>query len=247
MIISIWHWLTTAAHWQGTQTTVGIEHALVDHINYSLLAVLIALVLGLPVGLLIGHTGKGVLAVAGVANALRALPTLGLLVFLYIELAPHIHGRSDLVYILPLEIVLVLLALPPIITSAYAGVQATPPEARDAAEAMGMRGRQVLLRVELPCSLPLVISGVRSATLQNIATATVGAYISLGGFGRYIIDGQAQHDYVQMASGAVLVAVLALLADGVLALIQAFVVSPGLHAATRPSLTVRLARRLRHA
>jgi osmoprotectant transport system permease protein len=214
VIGSIVSWLTDPAHWQGSD---GIPTHLGEHVLYSLAAVLLAAVVALPLGLAIGHTGRGTVLVAGVANAMRAVPTLGLL--------PHV--TSDWVYLGPGEGVLFLLALPPILTNTYAGVQNVPPEVRDAAEGMGMTGLDVLLKVELPCALPLILSGLRAAVLQCVATATVLAYVTLGGFGRYIIDGLAQRDFPQMASGALLVAVLALLADGLLVLLTRAVVSPG--------------------
>ena len=222
MISSIVTWLSVPAHWQGPD---GVPTHLVEHLWYSLLAVVVAAVVALPAGLVIGHTGRGTFLVAAFANAMRALPTLGLLILFVVLLLPHI--ASDLVYLLPGEAVLVLLAIPPILTNTYAGVQNVPPDVRDAAEGMGMTPRGVLLRVELPCALPLLVSGVRAAVLQCVATATVLAYVSLGGFGRYIIDGLAQRDFPQMASGAALVAALALLVDGLLALVARFVVSPG--------------------
>jgi len=222
VIGSIFAWLGDAAHWQGPD---GVPVHLLEHVEYTLLAVLVATAIALPIGLLIGHTGRGTFLVAAVANALRAVPTLGLLILLVLLLLPHV--TSDLVYQGPGEAVLVLLAVPPVLTNAYAGVQNVPPEARDAAEGMGMTDFGVLWRVELPCALPLILSGVRAAVLQCIATATVLAYVSLGGFGRYIIDGQDQRDFPQMASGALLVAALALVADGLLALLSRAVVSPG--------------------
>jgi osmoprotectant transport system permease protein len=130
--------------------------------------------------------------------------------------------------VIPSVIVLVLLAVPPILSGTYSGIQGVDPAARDAANGMGMRGSEVLRKVEIPCSLPLMLSGIRSATLQVIATATIAASISLGGLGRYLIDGLSVSDYAEMASGAILVALLALVMDGVLALVQRTAVSPGL-------------------
>ena len=222
MIGNIVAWLAAGANWTGAD---GVPNRLLEHLGYSLLAVAISALIALPVGLAIGHTGRGTFLVAGLANALRALPTLGVLILFVILLSARISSSS--VYLLASEAVLVLLAVPPILSNTYAGVQNVPPEARDAAEGMGMTGGQVLARVELPCALPLVLSGLRAATLQCIATATVAAYVSLGGFGRYIVDGLAQRDFPQMASGALLVAVLALAADGILVLLQRAVVSPG--------------------
>ena len=170
--------------------------------------------------------GRGTFLVAGLANGLRALPTLGLLILAVLLIAPLIS--NDLAFVIPSLIALVVLGVPPVLSGTYSGIQNVDPAARDAAYGMGMSGRQVLWRVELPCALPLVFSGVRSALLQIIATATIAAYVSLGGLGRFIIDGQAQHDFPQMLSGAVLVAALALLADLVISVVQRLTVSRGL-------------------
>ena len=129
---------------------------------------------------------------------------------LVVIIAPHFYGRTNAGYLIPTEIVLVLLAVPPILSNTYAGVQNVSPAVRDAAFGMGMTGPQVLSRVELPNALPLIFSGFRSATLQVIATATIASYVTLGGLGRFIYDGLAQQDYPQMISGGLLVAALAL-------------------------------------
>src|SRR5690606_1256191 len=185
-------WFADPAHWSGPD---GIPRQMLVHIGYCAAAAGAALLIALPTGLLIGHTGKGSVLVAGAANALRALPTLGLLIAAVVLLSPHFG--SDAAFVVPALAVLVVLAVPPILTNAYAGVRAVPESARDAAYGIGMRRWQVLLGVELPCALPLIVSGVRSASLQLVSTATVAAYVSLGGLGRYIIDGQAQLDYTQ--------------------------------------------------
>jgi osmoprotectant transport system permease protein len=225
MIANIVDWLTASGHWSGSE---GIPTRILEHLQYSLIALVFAVAIGLPIGLLIGHTGKGTAVVASIANSLRALPTIGLLIFFVVLISPHIHGKSEAPYLIPTEIVLILLAVPSILSNTFAGVQNVDPAARDAARGMGMTGRQVLFRVELPCALPLIMSGVRSATLQVIATTTIAAYVSLGGLGRYVFDGQAQQDYSQMAAGAVLVAALAMSADFVLAMVQRGIVSRGI-------------------
>jgi osmoprotectant transport system permease protein len=225
MMGNIVDWLTASDHWSGSE---GIPVRIWEHLQYSLIALVIAVIIGLPIGLLIGHTGKGIGVVAGVANSLRALPTIGLLIFFVVLISPHIHGKSEAPYLIPTEIVLIVLAIPSILSNTFAGVQNVDPAARDAARGMGMTGNQVLFKVELPCALPLIMSGVRSATLQVIATTTIAAYVSLGGLGRYVFDGQSQQDYPQMASGAVLVAVLAMSADFVLAMVQRGIVSRGI-------------------
>lgn len=225
MIDDVVGYLGAGEHWSGPD---GIPARLGEHVYYCGLALAIALILALPLGLLIGHTGKGTGIVAAVANALRALPTIGLLVFFVVLISPHVRGKGDAAYLIPSAIVLVLLAVPSILSNTFAGVQNVDRAARDAAKGMGMTGWQVLWRVELPCALPLILSGVRSAALQLVATATIAAYVSLGGLGRFVFDGQAQQDYPQMASGALLVAGLALAVDLGLAAVQRLVVSPGI-------------------
>ncbi len=151
-----------------------------------------------------------------------------MLVLLVVIIAPHFYGATNKGYLIPTEIVLVLLAVPPILSNTFAGVQNVSPAVRDAAYGMGMTGPQVLFRVELPNAMPLIFSGFRSATLQVIATATIAAYVTLGGLGRFIYDGLAQQDYPQMISGGLLVAALALAADLLIAVVQRYTVSPGI-------------------
>jgi osmoprotectant transport system permease protein len=225
MINDVANWLSDSAHWSGPD---GIPVHLKEHLQYSLVALLIAALIALPLGMLIGHTGRGSFVVVAIANSFRALPTVGLLVFFYILISPHIHGTGNATYFIPSEIVLVLLAIPSMLTNTYAGIDAVDPAVRDAARGMGMRGGQVLWRVELPNALPLIFSGVRASFLQVIATTIVTAYVGLGGLGRYLIDGLSQQDYPQMASGAVLVSALALIIDLILALIQRYTVSRGI-------------------
>ena len=141
-------------------------------------------------------------------------------------LGPRIS--SQLAFVVPSIAVLVLLAIPPVLSGTYAGIAAVDPAARDAAAGVGMTPMQVLTKVELPCALPLLLSGVRAAALQVIATATIAAYVGLGGLGRFLIDGLAAGNYVVTAGGAIVVAVLALVVDGILALLQRRLVSPGL-------------------
>jgi len=219
-------WLRDPAHWSGSN---GIPTRLVEHLGYTGLALLIALVIAVPLGLVIGHTGRGGFLVVSLANSLRALPTLGLLVLLVLLLGIGLGA--------PL-IALIVLAVPPILAGSYAGVRAVDPAVVDAARGVGMRGSDVLLRVELPNALPLILGGVRSAALQVISTATVAAFVALGGLGRYIIDGLAVRDYPQMAAGSLLVALLAIIADLGLAGLQRALVSPGLRtiAKLRPSI-----------
>lgn len=219
MIAKVVDWLLSAEHRSDIVTRT------LEHLQYSLLALLGACLVAIPLGLYIGHTGRGRVAVVTIVNGARALPTLGLLFALVLWLGPHL-GSSG--WTVPAMIVLVVLAIPPILAGTYAGVDEVDPVARDAAKGMGMRGAQVLREVEIPCALPLIFSGVRSALLQLVATATIAATVGLGGLGRFLIDGQALKDYPQMAGGAVLVAVLALVLDLLLALVQRYTVSRGL-------------------
>ena len=223
MIEQTWHWLTDAESWTGAG---GILAQAVTHLRISLIALLLAALVGVPVGLYIGHTGRGRWLAINLAGAFRAIPSLGVLFIAIMLLLPRLRG--ELAYELPVIIVLVLLAIPPVLSGTYAGVESVDPAARDAARGVGMTEPQVLRQVEIPAALPLLISGLRSAMLQIIATATIAAVVGVGGLGRFLIDGQASRQYEVMAGGALTVAALALLVDLLLALVQRGVVSPGL-------------------
>lgn len=204
------------ANWSGPD---GIPVRLTEHLQFSAVALLLAMLVALPLGLWIGHTGRGALLVVLSANAARALPTLGLLVLVVL-----LAGLST---DLPVLIPLVALAVPPILVNTYEGVRGVDPDLRDAAYGMGLRGGQVLGRVLVPVALPLILLGLRLAAIQVVATATVAAFVGLGGLGRYVVDGFATNDYPRTLGGAVLVALLALLVQLVFVLIQRLVVSPG--------------------
>jgi osmoprotectant transport system permease protein len=235
----VFTWLNDPLNWQGTIGQTGILDQIGNHLYYSGIAILISLLIGVPLGLLIGHTNRARWLVSAV-NSLRALPSTGLLILAYVIIVAHVSG--DLAFLLPTEIVLVLLAVPPILANTYAGVQNVGPSVRDAARGMGMTSSQVLFRVELPNALPLMFSGLRSAALQVIATATLAAYVGLEGLGRFVYDGLSQRDFPQMVGGAIVVALLALIVDIVLALIQRYAVSRGVNnrfrkrGARRPSV-----------
>lgn len=220
--MNVLSYLFDPANWSGTQ---GIPVRLVEHLGYTALTLLIALVIAIPLGAWIGHTRRGGFLVVGLANGLRALPTLGLLVL--------IVGATGLGLLGPIT-ALVLLAVPPILAGTYAGVRNVDSAVVDAARGMGMREREVLLGVELPNALPLIIGGIRSSVLQVVSTATIAAYVALGGLGRFIIDGLAIRDFPQMVAGSLLVALLAIIADLLLAGLQKLLVSPGLRAAPGP-------------
>ncbi|WP_433869972.1 ABC transporter permease [Saccharopolyspora sp. CA-218241] len=214
-------WLIDPAHWRGPD---GIPAQTLLHLYYCVVSVAAASVLAIPLGVWIGHTGRGGVFVVGVSNALRALPTLGLVTLLVLG-----FGLGEV----PALAGLVVLAVPAILSGAHAGVRNAPPDAVDAARGMGMTPRQRLWQVELPTALPLILGGVRSAMLQVVATAAVAAYVGLGGLGRILLDGLKVSDYAQMASAAIVIAVLAVLLDLVLAGVTRLLVPRGLTTAAR--------------
>jgi osmoprotectant transport system permease protein len=219
LVAEVLAWFADPQHWQGSS---GVPARLAEHLRYTVLAVVLAALIAIPLGAVIGHTGRGSFLLVGIANGLRALPELGLLILLVL-----LTGIG----LLPLTVTLLILGIPPLLAGTYAGVRNADPAVVDAARGVGMREREVLLKVELPIALPLIIGGLRTATLQVIATAAIGAYISLGGLGRFLIDGLALNDYPRMVAGAVLIAALALVVEGLLAGLQRLIVSPGLRTA----------------
>jgi osmoprotectant transport system permease protein len=202
--VNLFDYLQNPSNWTAPG---GIYTLLLQHLEYTALAVVIAAVIAIPVGILIGHTGRGSFLVIGLSNAARAIPSLGLLVLIVTLLST---GTG------PIVLVLAVLAIPAILTATAAGIQGADHEAVHAARALGMTGGQIVSKVEWPLALPLVISGLRSATLQVVATATIAAFASGGGLGQLLISGQANADYPQMFAGAVLVAALAILLDVIL-------------------------------
>ncbi|MGW4242439.1 ABC transporter permease [Nocardia sp. NPDC004722] len=205
LFLNAWHFLTDGANWSGP---TGIGMRLLEHLDYSLLAVALSAVIAVPIGLLIGHTRRGSALIVGFANSMRALPTLGVLTFVVLLLGLGLT---------PPLLALLTVGIPPLLAGTYAGIANVDPTVVDASRAMGMSERRVLLQVELPNSLPVLLSGLRAATLQVVATATIAAYVNLGGLGRYIFDGISLYRYDKVLVGAILVAALALALDGLLA------------------------------
>jgi osmoprotectant transport system permease protein len=215
-------WILDPGHWQGAD---GIPTRIAEHLAISIPSVLAAAALALPVGLAIGHTGRGATLAVNLANIGRAVPSYAVMV---IVLPISIRWNPDLgLDVIPTVVAMVLLAIPPILVNAYAGIRSVDPEVVEAARAMGMRGREILARVELPLALPVIVGGVRTATVQVIATATLGAIIAYGGLGRYLIDGIARNEDGRLFAGVILVAGLALAAEGGLALVQRLVTPLG--------------------
>jgi osmoprotectant transport system permease protein len=227
LVLRVWHWLTDSNNWHKNFLDPGIPTRLLEHLQYTGLAILVAALLAVPLGTYIGHTGHGSFLVVGIANSFRALPELGLLILLVLAMGIALAVEAS-------TIALVALGIPPLLAGTYAGIRNVDREVVDAARGMGMSGWQVIWKVELPIALPLILGGLRAATLQVIATATIAAYVSLGGLGRYVLDGQsfgAAEGYTMMAGGAVLIAALAISVELILAGVQRLAVSPGLRTA----------------
>jgi len=198
-------YLSVESNWTGP---TGILIRVLEHLAISAMAIAIAAGIAIPVGLMIGHTGRGQAPIVGLANGLRAIPSLGLMTLLILFIS------SD---IIPPLIALVILAIPPLLAGAYSGVAIVPRATIDAARSMGMSESRILFQVEVPNALPLMLAGLRGATLQVIATATIAAYVNLGGLGRYIFDGLALYDYALVLVGAILVSLLGIGLDALLA------------------------------
>ena len=225
--------LADAANWQGEQ---GIPNRIVEHLMISFLAVLTAAAIALPLGFYIGHTGKLQLLGINIANIGRAIPSYAVMVMLLpvmLGLAPVLGYDPRLgLRFFPIFLAMVLLAIPPILVAAYAGLQEVDRDLTESSRGMGLTERQILTGVELPLALPVLVGGFRVALLQVIATATIGAYLAGGGLGRYIIDGIARRDDGMLYGGVLLVAVLAIGTDVLLTWLQRRLTPRGVRVAT---------------
>jgi osmoprotectant transport system permease protein len=209
-------WFADPAHWQGSN---GIPTRLEEHVLMSLIATAVAALVALPIGLLLGHYGVGGAVAINISNIGRALPSFAILVLLV-----QLVGIGAV----PAFIALVALAIPPIVTNSFVGMRDVDPELRDAARGLGFRESRTLLRVELPNAMPVVMAGIRTAGVQVVATATLAALVGWGGLGRYIVDGIANRNFVEVFAGAVLVALLAAAAEIGLAVLQYALTPAGL-------------------
>lgn len=201
-------WLTDADNWTGASA---IPDRLLQHIGVTLLVLVIAAVIAIPTGLVIGHTRRCAGVIGAVTGALRAIPTLGLLTLFGLALGIGLQAPV---------LAIIVLAIPSLLAGAYSGVQSIDPSVAQAARAIGMRPWQVVLTVELPLALPVIVGGIRAATLQVVATTTLAAYTSDTGLGRYIFSGLKSRDYPEMLGGSVLVIALALVLEVILAQCQ---------------------------
>jgi len=209
------HWLFTASHWSGLE---GIPVRILQHVEMSAAAVLAASLIAIPAGMYIGHTGRFEFLSVSIANVGRAVPSFGILVIAYAivsSVAPSLAFGFT-----PTVIALILLAIPPVLTNTYVGIQAVDADTIEAARGMGMTERDVLLKLEVPLASSLIMAGLRTAAVTVVATATLSALIGGGGLGRFIVDGFAQSDEPMLVAGAMLVAVLAILTEFSFALLE---------------------------
>lgn len=219
-ILDGWGWLTTADNWWGSN---GIGIRLREHLWYSFLSLVGAVALGLPVGLAIGHTGRGRFLAANLAGLWRAIPTIGVVGLLF-EWRP--------LTLWPILGALIILAVPPIVLNTAAGIDSIAPDIRDAARGMGLTGMQTLWQVEIPNALPLMTAGIRSAANQVIATATIAGFVGLGGLGRFIYTGSQTQRHEITAGASIAVIVLVLTVEAAFAIAQRRALSPGVRAPT---------------
>jgi osmoprotectant transport system permease protein len=213
---SAWGWLTASTNWHGSD---GIPHRFLEHFEYSVLAVFLGALIALPLGLLTGHTKRGGAAVTALANVARALPTLGVVVLLVIVIGVKFRA---------VMIPMVALTVPPILLNTYEGIRGVDPELADAAKGMGLRSWQVLWKAEIPVALPLILTGLQTSAVNAVANVAIAAYVSFGGLGRFIIDGQATTDYAQVAGGSILIVIAAVLNLLFFAFLRRVLVSPGI-------------------
>jgi osmoprotectant transport system permease protein len=177
-----------------------------EHVQISGVSLLLALAVALPVALWLAHTGRGGFLAINASNIGRALPSLAIIAVVF-SLPGFGLSKNTAIF------ALVLLGIPPVLTNAYVGVRAVDRDVVEAARGMGMRGMEILRAVELPLAAPVIMAGVRTAAVQIVATATLGALVAAGGVGVFIIDGIALQDTARLVTGALLVALLAILID----------------------------------
>ena len=196
-------WLTDPVNWSGSS---GIPIRVLEHVWISGIALLAATAVALPLGLFIGHTRRGEVVAASIANLGRAIPSFAILALAFPPSLRLGLGLSDW----PAIAALFLLGIPPILTNTYVGVRGVDADTLEAARGMGMSGREVLRSIEIPLGAPLIVAGLRISAVQIVATATLGALIAGGGLGRFIVDGFAQNNDGMTLGGALLVAAVAI-------------------------------------
>lgn len=222
----VWKFLSDGAHWQGND---GIPHLTLQHLQLTAVSTIVATAVALPAGIALGHLRRGGAFAVNLANVGRALPALGLLI-LGVQWfgIGRPGGVLSPVHSIPAFMAMVALAIPPIVANSYIGVASVDDDVRETARGMGMNGRQVLGRVELPIALPLIMAGIRTAVIAVVATATLAAYVDGGGLGTLISVGFATQNDAQVFVGGLFVALLAIVLELGLGLLQRRLVSQGL-------------------
>jgi osmoprotectant transport system permease protein len=221
--VSVWEWFADPANWTGPE---GIPVRTVQYVAIAAIAMAIALVIALPVGLVLGHRRRGATLATNIGNVGRAVPTLAVLIILASIAAIGVGNEAAV-------LALAIFAIPPLLTNTFAGIAGVDEEVRGAAVGMGMGGAAVLWRVELPLAIPTIAAGVRTATVQVVATTSLAAVVGAGGLGRYVVDGFALQDGTLIVAGAILIAVVSLFAEGLMALVQRGVTPRGLRETSR--------------
>jgi osmoprotectant transport system permease protein len=207
-------WLVDPANWSGVD---GVPARVWEHVQLSLISLAIATLLAVPLGLWIGHTRRGQFWTVQLANVGRSIPSLAVLSIMFLIAVKEFPSLAF--GFLPTIVALTLLGIPVILINTYVGIQQVDRDTVEAARGMGMDGRQVLWRLEVPLAMPLIMTGLRLAAVQIVATAGLAALIAGGGLGRYIVDGFALREDDRIVAGAILVAVLSLITDGVFSLL----------------------------
>ncbi len=220
-LVALARWLTDPVNWQGSH---GIPIRVLEHIELSGLSVLAALVIAMPIALYLGHTGRAGFIAINVANIGRALPSLALIAF---GLVIAISLGLGLGF-WPTVFALVPLAIPPILTNSYVAIREVDRDIVEAARGMGLSEGQILRSIEVPLGLPLMLGGIRTAAVNVVATATLGALVAGGALGRFIVDGLALQEYDQLMAGALLVALLAIVTEVSFAALERATVPPGM-------------------
>ncbi|MDZ7829209.1 MAG: ABC transporter permease [Halofilum sp. (in: g-proteobacteria)] len=216
ILIDTFRWFMDGANWRGES---GIPARSAQHVYYVFISMGIAMLIALPLGVGLGHLGRGGLLAINVSNIGRAVPEFGVVILVFL-----LVGYGDA----PILVALVALGVPPIVTNSYVGMRAVEPDIRQAARGVGMTGWQSLWQIELPIALPVIMAGIRTSAVQVMSTATLAAYVGLGGLGRYLIDGLATREMTQVVGGAIVVALLAIAIEAILAVVQKQVVSEGI-------------------
>jgi osmoprotectant transport system permease protein len=222
-------WFADPAHYQGTDA---VQTRILEHLAVSGLAVLIGVLVALPVGLYLGHTGRLGFVAVNVANIGRAIPSLAAIA-LAIPIASALLGVQNGLGFWPTLFALIPLAIPPVLTNAYVALRNVDRDVIEAARGMGIGEAGILRQIELPLALPLILGGIRNAAVNVVATATLGALVAFGGLGRYIVDGLALQEFDRLAAGALLVALLAIGVEVAFGRFERAAISPGIRVQQR--------------